>query len=84
MLVRFTGTDGCATCTQTIDFLKLRAIGMLKSEPTNESSYFVRLSFDNGDQFMAKQNMTLAQAVAYRNLLEGYWLSHNTTSVTSV
>lgn len=79
MLVRFTDVDGCSTCTQTINFVKLRAIGMLKGQPTNESSYYVRLVFDNGDHFLARENMTLAQAIAYRNTLENYWMSGSST-----
>lgn len=70
MLVRFTGI-GCTTCTQTIDFDKIRAIGMLK----NTDSYYVRLSFENGNTLTTKSNMTLSQAISYRNTLEGYWLS---------
>ncbi len=83
MLVRFSNVDGCVTCTQTIDFSKLRAIGMLKdSNVSGDSNYYVRLSFENGDTFLAKSNMSLFEATDYRNTLEGYWLSSATLSAT--
>ncbi len=75
MLVRFSNANGCPTCTQTVDFAKIRAIGMLKADAANENSYYVRISFDNGDIYMARKNLTLAQATDYRNLLESYWYS---------
>ena len=78
MLVRFSNADGCPTCSQTVDFNKLRAIGMLKAT-ASDNSYFVRLSFDNGDTYLAKQNMTLTEAVNYRNILEGYWSPYSNT-----
>lgn len=71
MLVRFHNVKDCPSCTQTIDFDKLRAISMLLNSSTN--TYFVRLSFENGDTVTANDNMTLTDAMAYRNLLEGYW-----------
>lgn len=77
MLVRFSNANGCPTCTQTIDFNKLRAIGMLKAI---DDSYYVRLSFDSGDTYMCKSNMTLADAISYRNTLEGYWQSASSFS----
>jgi hypothetical protein len=80
MLVRFSNVDGCANCTQTIDFSKLRAIGMLKNA---NDTYYVRLSFENGDTFLAKDGMSLADAISYRNTLEGYWLSSATRSAAS-
>jgi hypothetical protein len=40
-----------------------------------DESYFVRISFDNGDLYTARKGLTLAEATAYRNLLEGYWSS---------
>lgn len=82
MLVRFPNADGCVTCTQTIDFNKLRAIGMLKNDDS-DNSYYVRLSFEDSDTFVAKKGMTLAQATEYRNTLEGYWLSSNKTPASS-
>ena len=84
MLVRFSNADGCSTCTQTIDFAKLRAIGMLKAGESY-NSYFVRLSFDGGNTYLAKQNMTLEEAISYRNTLESYWLSpYDTRDANSV
>ena len=45
----------------------------------DDGTYFVRLSFDAGNTYMAKQGMSLADAIAYRNMLEGYWLSSTST-----
>jgi hypothetical protein len=84
MLVRFTGINGCVTCTQTIDFSKIRAIGMLMATATDPNSYYVRLTFENGENFLCKENMSLTQAVSYRTTLEGYWLSPHGTGTTSV
>ena len=82
MLVRFSNADGCPTCTQTIDFNKVRAICMFTTSMTRENaeenSYFVRLSFDDGRTYLAKENMILAEAINYRNKLEGYWMPYNT------
>lgn len=78
MLVRFSNANGCSTCTQTVDFCKIRAIGMLMAE---NGTYFVRISFDNGDLYTARKGLTLAEATAYRNLLEGYW-SNSASSLT--
>jgi hypothetical protein len=90
MLVRFSNADGCSTCTQTIDFNKLRAIWLsrnsLKSigEENRDDNYFVSLSFDGGDTYLAKENMTLLEATSYRNTLEGYWGSYNIINSTSI
>lgn len=80
MLVRFKNAGGCPTCTQTVDFNTLRAIGMLLADASDNSSYFVRISFMNGDTYLAKQGMTLNQATDYRNLLEGYWGNYSSNS----
>ena len=77
MLVRFHNVKDCASCTQTIDFDTLRAISMLLNSSTN--TYFVRLSFENGDTVTTKDNMSLSDAIAYRNLLESYWLNSLST-----
>jgi hypothetical protein len=82
MLVRFHDIKDCASCTQTIDFDTLRAISMLLNSSTN--TYFVRLSFKNGDTVTVKDNMNLSDAITYRNELEGYWLSSESTFTSTV
>jgi hypothetical protein len=79
-LVRFKNAEGCATCTQTVNFATLRAIGMLKANDADDNSYFVRISFANGDTYLARDNMSLSQATDYRNLLESYWFGVDTNS----
>lgn len=81
-LVRFKNAGGCATCTQTVNFATLRAIGMFKAVDADENSYFVRISFLNGDTYLARENMSHSQAVDYRNLLEGYWFGVDGTNNT--
>ena len=79
-LVRFKNAEGCATCTQTVNFATLRAIGMLKANEVDDNSYFVRISFANGDTYLARENLSLAQAIDYRNLLESYWFGVDGTN----
>jgi hypothetical protein len=73
MLVRFSNIYGCTDCTQTIDFDQIRAIGMLQEE--GATTYYVRLTFINGENFTCKKGMSLSHAISYRNALEAYWLS---------
>ncbi len=83
MLVRFNNIDNCLLCTQTVDFNKLRAIGLLNSNNGSLESYFIRLSFDGGGTLVVKTDLAYNDAVAYRNMLEGYWL-HSATHSTTV
>ncbi len=71
MLVRFSNPEDYTTTT--IDTQKWRAISMLQYTEDDANSYYVRLSFDNGETFTARKNMSLSEAINYRNLLEGYW-----------
>lgn len=81
-LVRFKNAGGCASCTQTVNFATLRAIGMLKANAADDNSYFVRISFLNGDTYLARENLSLSQATDYRNLLESYWFGVDGTNST--
>lgn len=82
MLVRFVNIQGCTVCTQTIDFSKLRSIGLL-NDTVDVGKYLIRLSFDNGDTLVVYSNKTYEQAVALRSTLESYWLyDNNATSIT--